>query len=94
LKSYTERLIELGHSPDLGETWYAATKRRWHQHRLACESQGCSDLREPFETFAREIVTAETDEIRVSLLTPEPMAKPQPPFRQYKQYVPPVHLAA
>jgi hypothetical protein len=94
LITYTEKLIELGHSPDLGETWYAATKRRWGQHVLACDALGCERIKEPFETFAREIVTAETDAIRVSLLTPEPMGDAQPPFRQYKQYAPPVHLAA
>ncbi len=88
-----QRLSALGHSPELGETWLDATKRRYHEHVAACVALECEHIREPFEVFAREIVEAPSDTVRLSILAPMAVADAPEPFRQYQQYVSPVMAA-
>jgi hypothetical protein len=88
------RLEALGHSPELGETYFDATKRRYREHVAACMALDCLQIREPFEVFAREIVEAPSDAVRLSILAPMEMAERPEPFRQYEQYRSPIATAA
>ncbi len=87
--SLIRRLANLGHSPELGETWHEATERRYREHVAACVALDCLQIREPFEVFAREIVEAPSDAVRLSILAPMAMVEAPEPFRQYEQYVSP-----
>lgn len=93
-QSLTSRLESLGYSEGLGETWMAATRRHARHNVFAVAAPGCLQIREPFEVFAREVVEAPNDAVRLSILLPEPVREIQPPFQQYLQYVPPVMAAA
>jgi hypothetical protein len=88
------RLAELGHSDELGETWMDATARRYREHEAACAALGCQQIQESFEVFAREIVEAPTNAVRLSILAPMEMAEAPEPFREYQQYRSPIAAAA
>lgn len=92
--SLIRRLVNLGHSPELGETWHEATERRYREHVAACVALDCEHIREPFEVFAREIVEAPSDAVRLSILAPMEMAEKPEPFREYPQYRSPIATAA
>lgn len=89
-----QRLESLGYSSELGETWFAATERRYRERVAACEALDCDHIREPFEQFAREIVEAPSDTVRLSILAPMEMAEKPEPFREYPQYRSPIATAA
>lgn len=85
--STRRQLVKLGFCRPLNETYYDAALRQYRAHLTACLSQGIQP--EPFERIASEILTAETEAIRVSLLTPDAPRQYEPPFMAYPQYARP-----
>ena len=85
--STRRQLVKLGFCRSLNETYYDAALRQYRAHLTACLKQGIQP--EPFERIASEILTAESEAIRVSLLTPDAPRQYEPPFMNYQQYASP-----
>ena len=82
-----ERLKTLGFSDDLAMTFFEATKERYIQHILACQS--VRQKPERFGVFAREVVDCPNDAVRISILKQEPLPEAYEAFRSFDQYLSP-----